>query len=322
MYVVTGGAGFIGSAVIWKLNNIGVENILVVDNLGESVKWKNLVNRIYTDYIHKSDFLKFLAKGKFNKIDAIIHMGACSSTTEKNADFLMKNNFHYSVSLAEFAIKNSVRFINASSAATYGDGSAGFSDSIEIMKTLKPLNMYGYSKHLFDMWALRSDFLNQLASLKFFNVFGPNEYHKGNMSSLFYKGFIQARETGRIRLFKSYRDEYADGDQRRDFIYIKDCVDLIWWLVENPSVNGVLNVGTGHDRSWNALAKAVFSAMKLPIKIEYIDMPEQLRDRYQYFTKANVEKLSSTGLPVRFTNLEEAANDYVANYLQQKDIYL
>jgi ADP-L-glycero-D-manno-heptose 6-epimerase len=322
MYVVTGGAGFIGSAVIWKLNTIGVENILVVDDLGESEKWKNLVNRQYTDYIHKSDFLKFLANGKFNKIDAIIHMGACSSTTEKNADFLMQNNFHYSVSLAEFAIKNKVRFINASSAATYGEGSAGFSDSVEIMKNLKPLNMYGYSKHLFDMWALRSNFLNQLASLKFFNVFGPNEYHKGSMCSLFYKGFNQALETGRICLFKSYRKEYADGDQRRDFVYIKDCVDLIWWLVENPSVNGVLNVGTGQDRSWNDLAKAVFSAMELPLKIEYIDMPEQLRDRYQYFTRANLENLSATGWPGHFTCIEEATNDYVANYLQQKDIYL
>jgi len=322
MYIVTGGAGFIGSAVIWKLNTMGIENILVVDNLGESDKWKNLVNRRYTDYIHKSEFLKFLTKGKFNKIDAIIHMGACSSTTEKNADFLMENNFHYSISLAEFAIKNSVRFINASSAATYGDGSVGFSDSVEIMKNLKPLNMYGYSKYLFDLWALRSNFLNQLASLKFFNVFGPNEYHKGDMCSLFFKGFIQARETGRIRLFKSYREEYADGGQRRDFVYIKDCVDLIWWLVENPSVNGVINVGTGQDRSWNDLAKAVFSAMKLPLKIEYIDMPKQLRDRYQYFTRANVETLSSTGWPVRFTTLEDAVSDYVVNYLQKKDIYL
>lgn len=322
MYVVTGGAGFIGSAVIWKLNTIGVDDILVVDDLGESEKWKNLVNRHYTDYIHKSDFLKFLAKDKFNKIDAIIHMGACSSTTEKNADFLMQNNYHYSVSLAEFALKNKVRFINASSAATYGDGSAGFSDSEEIMQTLKPLNMYGYSKHLFDMWALRSNVLNQLASLKFFNVFGPNEYHKDRMCSLFYKGFIQARETGHIRLFKSYRNEYADGDQRRDFVYIKDCVDLIWWLVETPSVNGVLNVGTGQDRSWNDLAKAVFTAMKLPLKIEYIDMPEQLRDRYQYFTRANVDKLSASGWPMHFTGLEAAANDYIVNYLQQQDSYL
>jgi len=322
MHVVTGGAGFIGSAVIWKLNTMGIENILVVDNLGESEKWKNLVNRQYTDYIHKSDFLKYLVKGKFDKIDSIIHMGACSSTTEKNADFLMENNFHYSVSLAQFAIKNSVRFINASSAATYGDGSAGFSDSVKIMKNLKPLNMYGYSKHLFDLWALRLNIQNQLASLKFFNVFGPNEYHKGNMCSLFYKGFIQARETDHIRLFKSYRKEYADGDQRRDFVYIKDCVDLIWWLVENPSVNGVLNVGTGQDRSWNDLAKAVFSAMKLPVKIEYIDMPEHLQGSYQYFTKASVEKLSSTRWPFHFTNLEEAVNDYVVNYLQQKDIYL
>jgi ADP-L-glycero-D-manno-heptose 6-epimerase len=293
-----------------------------VDNLGESEKWKNLVNRHYTDYVHKSKFLKLLSKGKFDKIEAIIHMGACSSTTEKNADFLMENNFRYSVSLAEFAIKNNIRFINASSAATYGNGSAGFSDSEETMKDLKPLNMYGYSKHLFDMWALRSGALNQLVSLKFFNVFGPNEYHKGNMCSLFYKGFIQAQQTGRIHLFKSYRKEYADGDQRRDFIYIKDCVDLIGWLLENSSVNGVLNVGTGQDRSWNDLAKAVFKAMKLPLKVEYIDMPERLRDRYQYFTRAITEKISHIGWPVRFTNLEDAVNDYVGNYLQQEDIYL
>ena len=256
MIIVTGGAGFIGSAVIGMLNNRGLDDILVVDNLGRSDKWKNLVNRSYRDYVHKSAFLKDLERQRFDRIDTIIHMGACSSTTEADADYLMENNFHYSVTLATHALAHDIRFINASSAATYGDGSMGFGDDLESLGRLKPLNMYGYTKHLFDLWALRTGAIKNLASLKFFNVFGPNEYHKGDMSSLVYKGFFQIRQKGSLGLFKSNHPDYEDGGQRRDFVYVKDCADIIGWLTENPAVTGLFNVGSGNDRSWNDLAGA------------------------------------------------------------------
>jgi ADP-L-glycero-D-manno-heptose 6-epimerase len=322
MIIVTGGAGFIGSAVLWKLNNQGMDDILVVDNLGESDKWKNLVNRNYFDYIHKTEFLKRLERGDFHPVEAILHMGACSSTTERNADFLMDNNFHYTVRLAEHCLQKDIRFINASSAATYGSGAAGFSDDIKRLHGLKPLNMYGYSKHLFDVWALRSNALSRLASLKFFNVFGPNEYHKGDMCSMAFKGFFQIRQTDRIRLLKSYSPEYPDGGQRRDFVYVKDCVDVIEWLINHPAVNGIFNVGSGSDHSWNDLAAALFQAMGIPAAVEYIDMPETLKDSYQYFTKAPMDKLREAGCPLEPTPLEDAVHDYVVNYLQAEDPYL
>ncbi|MFP4446116.1 MAG: ADP-glyceromanno-heptose 6-epimerase [Desulfosudaceae bacterium] len=322
MYIVTGGAGFIGSAVIWEMNQAGIDEILVVDHLGHSDKWKNLVNRLYLDYIHKDEFLDKLCQGGFDDIQAIIHLGACSSTTETDADYLMENNFHYSKSLAQFALLRDIRFINASSAATYGDGTAGFSDDVERLAQLLPLNMYGYSKHLFDLWAYRTDALARLVSLKFFNVFGPNEYHKADMCSVVYKAFGQVGQTGRLRLFKSYLSEYPDGGQMRDFVYVKDCARIIAWLLENPGVNGLFNVGTGRARTWNDLAAAVFTAMGKPLDIEYIDMPDTLRDRYQYYTEAKMDKLASVGSPVTMTPLEEAVDDYINGYLTQVDPYL
>ncbi|MFZ5564246.1 MAG: ADP-glyceromanno-heptose 6-epimerase [Thermodesulfobacteriota bacterium] len=322
MIIVTGGAGFIGSAVVWRLNRAGIDDILVVDNLATSEKWKNLVNRRFRDYLHKSELPELLLSGKLDNVTAIVHMGACSSTTEKDADYLMRNNFRYSKTLAEYALARSIRFVNASSAATYGDGETGFSDDVEKLDRLRPLNMYGYSKHLFDLWAAGTGALNRLASLKFFNVFGPNEYHKGDMSSVIYKAFFQVRDTGRIRLFKSCREGYADGGQMRDFVYVKDCADIIGWLVEHPGVNGLFNVGTGRARTWNDLAASVFSAMGVTPCVEYIDMPPSLRDRYQYFTQADTGKLKSAGCPVAYTPLEEATTDYIVHYLRQPDPYL
>ncbi len=322
MYVVTGGAGFIGSAVLWKLNQNGVDRILVVDNLGKSDKWKNLVNRRYTDYIHRSVFLDRLEKNEFSHLQGIIHMGACSATTERDADFLMDNNFHYSRRLARYAQKKKIRFINASSAATYGDGGNGFKDRQSQLSSLKPLNMYGYSKHLFDLWAQRNNMLDKLVSLKFFNVFGPNEYHKDDMSSVVFKAFGQIQKTGRISLFKSYKADYADGEQQRDFVYVKDCVGLIWWFLEHPEINGVFNVGSGKARSWNDLARAVFNAMNLPHKITYIPMPDSIKDRYQYFTCAMMSKLENLDYPIKFHTLEQAVQDYISGYLSQNDLYL
>ena len=262
MYIVTGGAGFIGSAMIWKLNQMGIDDILVVDNLSTSEKWQNLVGLRYEDYLHRDEFYKYLLEGEDPfETQGVIHMGACSSTTELNADFLMENNYRYTQMLCRFCLRHSVRFVNASSAATYGDGRHGFDDDHEGVGRLRPLNMYGYSKQLFDLWALKGGIADRLASLKFFNVYGPNEYHKGDMKSVICKAHKQIAETGKMKLFKSYRPEYPHGGQRRDFIYVKDCVDVMWWLLEHPEVGGIFNVGTGQARAWTDLAHAVFAAM-------------------------------------------------------------
>ncbi|HUH66901.1 MAG TPA: ADP-glyceromanno-heptose 6-epimerase [Syntrophales bacterium] len=323
MIVVTGGAGFIGSAFVWKLNQEGIDDILIVDELGESDKWKNLVNRRYAEHIHKDIFLRMVRNGQVPVTPrAIIHMGACSSTTERNADYLMENNYHYTCRLAEWALEKNVRFIYASSAATYGDGSRGFSDDAAVMSTLRPLNMYGYSKQVFDLWMLRQKAEKHIAGIKFFNVFGPNEYHKGDMRSVVHKAFEQARAVGKVRLFKSYKPEYADGGQMRDFVYVKDCVEAMWWLLEHPEANGIFNLGTGKARTWNDLVNSVFAAMKAKPKIEYFDMPQDIRDQYQYLTEAKMEKLRAAGCPVKFRPLEDAVCDYVANYLMKPDPYL
>jgi ADP-glyceromanno-heptose 6-epimerase precursor (EC 5.1.3.20) len=244
MIVVTGGAGFIGSAFVWKLNSEGIEDIVVVDRLGTSDKWKNLVNRRFVEYIHKDDFLKMIYADQVPfTVRAVVHMGACSSTTEKDADYLWTNNYLYSCRLADWAIRNGIRFLYASSAATYGDGSLGFSDDDETTALLRPINMYGYSKQVFDLWALKRGADRHMAGLKFFNVFGPNEYHKGDMTSVVFKAFHQIRETGKVRLFKSYRPEYPDGGQMRDFVYVKDCVEAMWWLLNHREANGDLQPG-------------------------------------------------------------------------------
>lgn len=323
MIIVTGGAGFIGSAFVWKLNQEGIDNIIIVDHLGTSLKWKNLVNLRFVNYIHKDDFLEMIYNDTppFN-IDAIIHMGACSSTTERDADYLWHNNFVYTKQLAEWALEHGIRFIYASSAATYGDGTRGFSDHHKTIPQLKPINMYGYSKQIFDLWVLRQKLENKMAGIKFFNVFGPNEYHKGDMSSVVFKAFHQIQETGKVRLFKSYKKEYADGGQMRDFVYVKDCVNVMWWLFKNPKVNGIFNLGTGKARTWNDLIKAVFAAMKKKTNIEYIPMPEGLRNQYQYFTEADMSKLKKAGCPIKFASLEDSVRDYVVNYLLKSDPYL
>jgi len=323
MIVVTGGAGFIGSAMIWKLNQEGIKDILVVDALDTSDKWRNLVNRHFTDYLDHSEFLEKTKAGALpGNIKAVVHMGACSATTERDSHYLMQNNYQYTRRLAEWALSRKVRFIYASSGATYGDGSLGYSDSDETTSRLKPLNMYGYSKHLFDLWALRSGAINHLAGLKFFNVFGPNEYHKDEMRSVVHKAWGQIKSPGRVKLFKSYLPAYPDGEQVRDFVYIKDVVEVIWWLLGRSQINGIYNIGTGRARTWKALVQAVFTAMERPLQIEFIEMPENLRDRYQYRTEAAIEKLRRAGYEGNFSSLEDGVRDYVQNYLLSDDPYL
>ncbi len=323
MYIVTGGAGMIGSAVVWELNRQGEENILIVDNLASTEKWKNLTPLRFHDYIHRDAFIENVREGRWLEgVKGIVHLGACSSTTERDADFLMSNNFHYSRDLCWAALRAKARFVNASSAATYGDGSLGFSDSLELTPRLRPLNMYGFSKQLMDMWLLREGAIDDVASLKFFNVYGPNEYHKGDMKSVVCKAVPQIRESGALRLFKSDRPDYEDGGQKRDFVYVKDCAALVVWLLMHPEVNGLFNVGTGKARSWNDLARAVFAALDRPVNIEYVDMPPALKGKYQYFTEADMGWLKRKGCPFEFRSLEEGVEDYVRGYLAGDDLYL
>ncbi len=318
MIILTGGAGFIGSCFLKFLNDKGFRDILIVDNLASSTKWKNLVGKQFTKYVNKQVFLSEIEQNKYENVDVIFHFGACSSTTENNIEYLMENNFNYSVKLAEFSLSNSIPFIYASSAATYGDGSFGYSDT-EFEK-LRPLNGYGFSKHLFDLWVIENEYDKIFTGIKFFNVFGPNEYHKGEMASMVYKSFNQVTSTGKIKLFKSYNSKYADGEQLRDFIYIKDINKIIWKLYEKD-IKGIFNLGTGNARSWNDLAKAVFAAMKISPNIEYIDMPLHLIGQYQYYTQADMSKLSNTGIYLQFTSLEDSISDYVNNHLRKNNIY-
>jgi len=317
MIVVTGAAGFIGSAIVWRLNSLGNSNIILADDLGTDEKWKNLVPLKYQDFMLKDDFITRLESKPGIGISAIIHMGANSATTEKNADHLIKNNFEYTKRLAQYCEKNNVRFIYASSAATYGDGSLGFDDSKEMSERLLPLNMYGYSKNMFDMWSIRHGLYDKIVGLKYFNVYGPNEYHKGDMRSVVHKAFEQIRDHGSVKLFKSHRPDYQDGEQKRDFIYVKDAVDMTLFFLNNPDKNGIYNVGTGNARPWNDLVNAIFKAMDIPANIEYIDMPDHLKEKYQYFTEANNYKIINAGYTLPIRSLEEGVTEYVQNYLMK-----
>ncbi len=322
MIIITGGAGLIGSSLTARLNEAGEDNIVIVDNLSTSPKWKNLVGKGFVDYIHKDNFIEQLEGGKFRgKVRTIVHMGACSSTTEEDADYLMQNNLQYSISLAEHCLDNNIRFIYASSAATYGAGEQGYSDADDVQSSFRPLNRYGYSKQLFDLWALRNKVTDKLAGLKFFNVYGPNEYHKEGMWSVPYRAYHQILKDGKVKLFKSYRDDYKDGEQKRDFIYVKDCADVMLWLIENPNTSGIFNLGTGKARTWKDLVTAVFNAMGKEPNIEYIDMPDNLRDQYQYFTEAEMSKLEATGCPLPKSSIEDGVRDYVQSHLQKENPY-
>jgi ADP-L-glycero-D-manno-heptose 6-epimerase len=318
MIIVTGGAGFIGSATIAALNKRGNTDILVVDDLGSDLKFRNLVNLSFADYVEKDDFLEMVLENKLSApIEAVFHLGACTSTTETNASFLIKNNYEYSKLLAQWAVDSDIRFIHASSAATYGDGSAGFHDDEKEIDKLRPLNMYGYSKQLFDLWAHRAGLLKKIVALKYFNVFGPNEYHKADMRSFVLKAFEQINAKGRVGLFKSHNPEYADGEYVRDFIYVKDAVDMTLFFYDNPRITGIFNIGTGQARTWNDLVKTVFTAMAKKTNIEYIEMPESIRNQYQYFTDADITKLKQAGYNKHTTTLEDAITDYVQKYLQE-----
>ena len=316
--LVTGGAGFIGSALVWALNRRGVDRIVVVDRLGTDEKWRNLVPLAFEDYLEADDLLPRLASGALGDFDCVLHMGACSATTERDATFLARNNFEFTKSLAQWAVPRQVRFVYASSAATYGDGAAGMDDRAQdpaSLQRLRPLNAYGYSKHLLDLWAARHGVLDRMVGCKFFNVFGPNEAHKGDMRSLVHKAFGQVQETGSVKLFRSHRPDYQDGEQTRDFLYVKDCVAMTLHLAAAPSAAGLYNLGSGVANSWNELAHALFAAMGRAPRIEYVDMPASIRDKYQYHTRADIGRLRAAGYTAPVTPLADAVRDYVAHYL-------
>lgn len=324
MIIVTGGAGLIGSAIVNNLNKNGRYDILIVDHLGHTDKWRNLAALRFKDYLEKDAFENLLDQGTLaerlpsgEKIEAIFHLGACSATTEPDATYLIKNNFEYTRKLAIAALAFNARFIYASSAATYGDGEYGFVDDENAIEKLRPMNMYGYSKQLFDLWAKGQGILDKIVGIKYFNVYGPNEQHKGDMRSLVLKAYEQIGTTGKLKLFKSYRPEYGDGEQLRDFIYVKDAAAMTTHFLHNTAAGGLFNVGGGTTVSWNRLARAVFRAMDKPVNIEYIDMPESIRNTYQYLTCAETSKIHAAGYTNAVTSVEDAVADYVRNYLVQ-----
>ncbi len=319
MIILTGGAGFIGSNFLKLLNQKGYNDVIIVDNLSNASKWKNLVGKRFKYYINKTEFLKNLDKFDFSSTEAIFHFGACSSTSEQNIDYLFSNNLEYSKKLAKKAIDNNIPFVYASSAATYGNGDQGYSDNVYY--DLRPLNAYGFTKHLFDLWVIEKGYDELFVGLKFFNVFGPNEYHKQDMASMVYKAFNQVKNTGRVKLFRSYNDDYEDGEQLRDFIYVDDAVNLTWKLFENRT-KGIFNIGTGTTNTWNSLAEHVFNTLQKPVNIEYIDMPEQIKNQYQYSTKADISKLLESGINYNFLTFEQSIKKYINNYLNINQPYL
>ena len=314
--LVTGGAGFIGSALIWELNRRGLTNILVADHLRTTEKWKKLVPLRFDDYLEASALEGLIDQrsAALDDIRTVFHLGACSATTETDAAYLIHNNYEYTKKLAAWCLEREARFVYASSAATYGGLEEGLNET-RPLESLRPLNMYGYSKHLFDCYAARKGFLDKIAGLKFFNVYGPNEDHKDDMRSVVHKAYHQIVDTGSVSLFKSYRPEFADGCQRRDFLYVKDAVKMTIFLAQHDDIGGLYNLGTGSSRTWLDLATAIFTALGREPNIKFIEMPERLKGKYQYFTQAEIGKLRTAGYRDDVTSVEDAVEDYVVNYL-------
>lgn len=315
--IITGAAGFIGSCLIRHLNDRGYTNLILVDDLGSDEKWQNLVGKQFRNILPINDLFPWLqVSGRQNEVKAIFHLGACSNTLELNASYLLENNYRYTLQLAEWALENDVRFVYASSAATYGDGAQGFSDDHQKLTSLRPLNMYGYSKHLFDLWALKERVLDKVVGLKYFNVFGPNEWHKGRMSSAVVKFVDSIKKEKKLSLFASSEPQkFKDGGQVRDFLYVKDAVRMTAAFLDVPE-GGIFNIGTGLAETWNALANATFKALNLPSQIEYVPMPADLVGKYQNYTQAETGKaFKILGNKAKTVPLEESVCDYVTGHL-------
>lgn len=326
--LVTGGGGFIGSNIVAGLCDRGTHHVVVCDSFGSDDKWRNLVNHPVWEIIPPESLFTWLEENN-DTLDAIIHVGGISSTTEKDIDLILKNNFELSVGLWRWCNQNEVRLIYTSSAATYGGGEHGFDDNISLdyLRKLKPLSGYGWSKHLFDLHVAKSiaqqDYrLPQWVGLKVFNTYGPNEYHKEAQRSVICQISQQASNAGTVRLFRSYNSQYPDGGQMRDMIYVKDITRVVLWLLDHPNVSGLFNLGTGKPRTFMDMAKAAFAALDHAPKISFIDMPETLVHKYQYYTEAKMERLRAAGFADAFTTVEEGIRDYMLNYLTKEDPYL
>ena len=317
--LVTGGAGFIGSALVWELNRRGFENIVIADRLGTDEKWRNLVPLKFAEYVDADDLINRVQQkpDALGNVELVLHLGACSATTERDSNYLMRNNVEYTKTLALWSVARSARFVYASSAATYGDGVHGMDDRMTDLQRLRPLNMYGYSKHLFDLQAQRSGLLRRIVGLKYFNVFGPNEDHKADMRSVVHKAYNQILTTGKVDLFRSHRPDFRDGEQMRDFLYVKDAVRMTLHLAYAPMAAGLYNLGSGVPHSWVQLATAIFAALGRQPNIEFVDMPETLRAKYQYYTCADIAKLRQSGYQDALTPLTESVRDYVQGYLMR-----
>ena len=312
-WIITGAAGFIGSCLLAKLNREGMRDLIIVDNIAQSHKWLNILNKQYAFYIPKNELLHLIQV--LPNIEGVVHLGACSSTTEQDFDYLYANNFQYSIELYKFCTTRKIPFIFASSAAVYGDGKYGFSEDCDLQK-LVPLNRYGYLKLLFERWVIQQqDRPAQWVGLRLFNVYGPNEYHKGHMASMIYFGYQQIISTKKIQLFKSEKSTFRDGEQTRDFVFVNDVCNVIWFFMQHPQYSGIYNVGTGESHTFNDLAEYIFLSMNKPLNIEYIDMPTVLARSYQYFTKAEINKLRNCGYMKPFTILKDGVGDYVRKYL-------
>ena len=318
MILITGAAGLIGSAVVRNLNQQGETDLLLVDHLANDDKWQNLQSLQFYRYYEKDHFFYLLkqAKQELEAIDLIIHLGANSNTREQNLSLLIENNYNYSIELAKFAMARQIRMVYASSAATYGQGSLGFDDDLSQLQQLRPLNGYGYSKHLFDLWLKTQNFKPSFVGLKYFNIYGPNEYHKGEMRSLVLKAYLQIQNTGQLELFKSERSDVADGKQMRDFLYVTDAAKITnFFALESRESQGLFNVGSGESRTWLDLAQYIFAAMNIPKRIKFIKMPKDLAKKYQYYTQANIGRLQKAGYRESFISLKDGVSEYVTQYL-------
>jgi ADP-L-glycero-D-manno-heptose 6-epimerase len=313
--LVTGAAGLIGSNLVRGLNGRGREDIIIADFLGSDEKWRNLIPLRFEKYIEADELLLALDTPRFARVGTVFHLGACSSTACADASYLMRNNYAFSWKLAEWAVAGNRRFIYASSAATYGDGSKGMKDGHDDIDRLCPLNIYGYSKHLFDLYVKSEGWFDRIVGLKYFNIFGPGENHKGDMQSMVPKAFDQIRKCNYVQLFKSGHPAYEDGKQLRDFMYVKDAVDATIHLAETPRASGLFNIGSGKATTWIDLVTPVFEALGLPVQIKFVDLPPHLQGNYQYHTQADISRLLATGWERKQFSLAEAAKDYVVNYL-------
>jgi len=316
MILITGATGFIGSAAASALNRKGRNDLLLCDTFGSQDKWKNILGLRYSRFIHRDELFGFLSEAPHARdITGIIHLGACSDTTEADMDYLLENNVNFSIRLCQWALDHGIRFVYASSAAVYGDGGLGFSDSDELTPKLRPLNKYGFSKWMFDLWVLENGLAGQVAGLRYFNVFGPNEYHKEAMASVVFRSFPRAQQEGKIRLFDSHRPDVAHGEQARDFIYIEEANDMTLFVLDSPGVNGIFNVGTGRAHTFNELAAGLFAGLGKKPSIEYFPMPAELRQRYQYFTRADMSRMRKAGFPEQKDRFQEQVAAYVRDYL-------